>query len=49
MEQIHTLVDKDTKVKASFVLKCKGSNISEAVKKMLEKEAKQFEKYSKGE
>jgi antitoxin component of RelBE/YafQ-DinJ toxin-antitoxin module len=49
MEQIHTLVDKDTKVKASFVLKCKGSNISEAVKKMLEKEAKQFEKYTKGE
>lgn len=49
MEQIHTKIDKDTKIKASFVLKCKGSNISEAVKKALEKEASQFEKYTRGE
>lgn len=49
MEQIHTLVDKDTKVKASFVLKCKGKDISKAVREMLENEASQFEKYMRGE
>jgi antitoxin component of RelBE/YafQ-DinJ toxin-antitoxin module len=49
MEQVHTKIDRETKVKASFVLKCKGKDISKAVREMLEKEAKEFEKYSKGE
>ena len=37
-------VDKETKRKAVFVLQCKGMNISDAVREMLDKEASKFEK-----
>jgi antitoxin component of RelBE/YafQ-DinJ toxin-antitoxin module len=40
-------VDKETKRKAVFVLKCKGKNLSDAVREMLEKHASQFEKLVK--
>ena len=41
---VKALIDEDTKRKASFVLKCKGKNISEAVREMLEEHAKEFDK-----
>lgn len=45
---LKVLIDNDTKRKAMFVVKCKGSTISEEVRKMCEKYAKEFdEKYGK--
>lgn len=41
-------VNKEIKIKASFVLKTKGSNLTQAVKDMLEEQAKEFDKL-KGE
>ena len=47
---VKALIDEETNRKASFVLKCKGKNISEAVRELLEKYAKEFDKkYGKGE
>lgn len=47
---VKALIDEETKRKASFVLKCKGKNISEAVRELLEKYAEEFDKkYGKGE
>lgn len=43
-----TLINADTKRKAMFVLKCQGKTLSEEVRKMCEKYAKEFdEKYGK--
>ena len=47
---IKAMIDGDTKRKASFVLKCKGKNISEAVREMLIQYAEEFDrKYGKEE
>ena len=40
-------VDKDVKLKASFVLKTKGKDLSTAVREMLEKYAKEYDKMQK--
>ena len=45
---VKALIDEETKRKASFVLKCKGKNISEAVRELLDEYAKEFDnKYGK--
>ena len=36
-------VDKDVKLKASFVLKTKGKDLSTAVREMLDKYAKEYD------
>ena len=41
---VKALIDGETKRKAAFVLKCKGKNISEAVRDMLYKYAEEFDK-----
>lgn len=41
---VKAIIDPDTKRKAAFVLKCKGKNISEAVREMLDEYAKEFDK-----
>lgn len=41
---VKALIDGDTKRKAAFILKCKGKNVSEAVREMLENYAKEFDK-----
>lgn len=47
---VKAMIDGDTKRKAAFVLKCKGKNISEAVREMLSDYAKEFDnKYAKEE
>lgn len=40
-------VDKDVKLKASFVLKTKGKDLSTAVREMLDKYAKEYDKMQK--
>lgn len=40
-------VNKEQKIKASFVLSCKGKNLSEAVREMIEKYAKEYDKMQK--
>lgn len=41
-------VDEEVKRKALFVVRAKGSNLSETVRKVLEQEAREFEKYIGG-
>ena len=40
-------VDPEKKRKAVFVLKCKGQNLSEAVREMTEQLAKEFDEMNK--
>ena len=40
-------VDRVTKAKALFVLKCKGSNLSEAVRQMIDSLAEEYEEMNK--
>ena len=40
-------VDKDVKLKASFVLKTKGKDLSTAVREMLDEYAKEYDKMQK--
>ena len=40
-------VDKDVKLKASFVLKTKGKDLSTAIREMLDKYAQEYEKKKK--
>lgn len=42
-------VDNEQKHKAMYVLKCKGTDLSTEVKKMVEQLAKDFDKEFKGE
>ena len=44
-----TNVDKETKYKAMYACKCKGTDLSTEVRKMVEQIAKDFEKEMKGE
>ena len=46
-DKLGVLVDKDVKLKASFVLKTKGKDLSTAVREMLDKYAKEYEKKKK--
>lgn len=41
---VRAIIDGETKRKASFVLKCKGKNISEAIRELLTEYAKEFDK-----
>ena len=40
-------VDQNTKLKASFVLKCNGKDLSTAVREMLDKYAKEYDEMQK--
>jgi antitoxin component of RelBE/YafQ-DinJ toxin-antitoxin module len=44
-----TNVDKETKYKAMYACKCKGTDLSTEVRKMVEQIAKDFDKEMKGE
>lgn len=47
---VKALIDGETKRKASFILKSKGTNISEVIREMLFKYADEFDtKYGKEE
>lgn len=46
-ERVNVAVDKDTKLKADFVLRTQGKTLSKAVREMLEKYAKEFEEMNK--
>lgn len=37
-------VNDEIKLKASFVLKCKGKSLTQAIKEFLEEQAKEFDK-----
>lgn len=45
--RINVRIEEETKKKAIFVLKSKGKTLSEEVRKMTEKLAKQYEKEQK--
>lgn len=47
MAAINVKVNEEYKRKTIFVLKAKGSNLSEEVRKMLEKYAKEFDEMNK--
>ena len=40
-------INSEIKRKSMFVLKCKGTDLSKEIKKVLEENAKEFEKYIK--
>lgn len=42
-------IDNETKNRALFVLSTKGSSLSKEVQKIIEENAKEFEKIAKGE
>lgn len=42
-DRIGVLIDKDIKLKASFILKLKGKDLSTAVRETLEKYAKEYD------
>lgn len=42
-DKLGVLVDKDKKLKASFVLKSKGKDLSTAVREMLDKYAQEYD------
>ena len=46
-DKLGVLVDKDKKLKASFVLKTKGKDLSTAVREMLDKYAREYDKMQK--
>ena len=46
-DKLGVLVDKDQKLKASFVLKTKGKDLSTAVREMLDEYAKEYDKMQK--
>jgi antitoxin component of RelBE/YafQ-DinJ toxin-antitoxin module len=46
-DKVGVLIDKDVKLKASFVLKLKGKDLSTAVRETLEKYAKEFDEMQK--
>ena len=46
-DKLGVLVDKDKKLKASFVLKTKGKDLSTAVREMLDEYAKEYDKMKK--
>ena len=46
-DKLGVLVDKDVKLKASYVLKTKGKDLSTAVREMLDKYAKEYDKMQK--
>ena len=46
-DKIGVLIDKETKLKASFVLKTKGKSLSIAVRELLEKYAKKYDEMQK--
>lgn len=46
-ERVNVAIDKQTKLKASFVLKTKGSCLSVAVRELLEKYAKEYDEMNK--
>lgn len=46
-DRIGVLVDKETKLKANFVLKSKGTDLSTEVRKMLEQLAKEYDQQQK--
>ena len=46
-DKLGVLVDKDKKLKASFVLKTKGKDLSTAVREMLDKYAKEYDEMQK--
>lgn len=37
-------IDNETKLKASFVLKCKGKSLTQGIKEYLKKQAEEFDK-----
>ena len=46
-DRIGVIIDRDTKLKASFVLKTKGKDLSTAVREMLDKYAKEYDEMQK--
>ena len=46
-DKVGVLIDKDIKLKASFVLKSKGKDLSTAVRETLEKYAKEYDEMQK--
>lgn len=42
-EGLYIKIDKDTKLKASFVLKLKGKDLTKGITEYLEKQAKELE------
>lgn len=46
-DRIGLLIDRDIKLKASFVLNQKGKDLSKAIREMLEKYAKEFDEMQK--
>lgn len=46
-EIIRARIDKETKKKAQFVLKCKGSNLSEELRRVCEELAKVYDEANK--
>lgn len=43
-DRVGILVERDKKIKAGFVLKCKGKNLTEAVREMIDKYAEEYDK-----
>ena len=41
---VRAMIDEETKRKATFVLKCKGKNISEAIREALQEYSEEFDK-----
>lgn len=46
-ERVNVIVNAETKRKANFVLKCKGKDLSKAVREMIDKLAKEFDEMQK--
>ena len=46
-DRIGVLIDRDVKLKANFVLKTKGKDLSTAVREMLDKYAKEYDEMQK--
>ena len=44
IDRITAEVDKEKKIKASFVLKCKGKNLTDAVRETVNKLAEEYDK-----
>lgn len=46
-DRIGVLIDKETKLKANFILKTKGKDLSTVVRETLEKYAKEYDEMQK--
>lgn len=46
-DRIGMLVEKDKKLKAGFVLKCKGKNLTLAIRELIDQYAKEYDEMQK--